>query len=238
MVTTSEGTAKKLPKDAQEEACTIRVELTRPIRIGAVDHPSGRERNMKIHLNPEVHEDSKLAMLELQAVPGAQIVGPDNGHCYCKIVPNPDAIKDVVIFKYLPRALLSARGLVKGTRARARDGNDNDDDDDDDDEVVEDTHRTQRSASLRRRRETAAQSLRREHIKRETTIKSEGIGEKDDAERAHEPVDLTYEGDYIPPSRKIGDTIVLGEDSEDSSDSDGSDSDGSDSDGSDNDGDK
>jgi hypothetical protein len=56
----------------------------------------------------------------------------------------------------------------------------------------------------------ALKSLSRLQVKREGTIKEEVV------DRPTESIDLTPDGEYVPPSRKIGDTIVLEDDGESS----------------------
>ena len=52
-------------------------------------------------------------------------------------------------------------------------------------------------------------------VKREATIKSEG---DESARRNEDPIDLTPDGEYVAPSRKVGETIELSDDDEDEED--------------------
>jgi hypothetical protein len=75
------------------------------------------------------------------------------------MMPDPNAVKDVVIFKYLPRSWLVMKGLVNDSLVRGREEGD-----DDDDEVIEDTNRTERAARLRKRREEANIMLQNQRV--------------------------------------------------------------------------
>jgi len=51
-------------------------------------------------------------------------------------------------------------------------------------------------------------------VKRESTVKSELDIKEEQVSRKFEPIDLTADGDFVLPSRKIGGTIELSDDEE------------------------
>jgi len=80
--------------------------------------------------------------------PGANLIRKARGHCLCEKVQDFEAIKDVVIFRYLPRSWLVSKDVIEESRVHPRI-----EDDDDEDEIMVDDRRTERTATLRRQRE-------------------------------------------------------------------------------------
>jgi hypothetical protein len=131
-----EGSAEELTEAELEKVCAIRIEVVPQIMKGPKKHTY---RNREIRLPPVgvFHEDSKPALWGLTTVwvalnnfcstsnrykqttlasysPGKRFtIGPSRS-CRCKKDVDPDAIKEVVIFKYRPRSWLIAKKLVPG----------------------------------------------------------------------------------------------------------------------------
>jgi hypothetical protein len=77
---------------------------------------------------------------------------------------NPDAVTDIIIFKYRPNSWLVATDLLIPPQVLSRN---REQEDDGDDVVVVDEHRTERAATLRRAREAESMTTRKQRVSTE-----------------------------------------------------------------------
>jgi hypothetical protein len=77
--------------------------------------------------------------------PGKEFRSAAGATCYCKMITDPNAVKEVVIFKYLPRSLLIAKDLISS----------------DGDVELDEEEIQQRVARIRRRAREEIDDLRR-----------------------------------------------------------------------------
>jgi hypothetical protein len=146
--------------------------------------------------------------------------------CLCEMHLDDTAMSSNVIFKYRPRRWLIAKGFIEEPPEEI-----------DEDEVQIDTRRTERVAAMKRARKQADQARRNIQVrhyldllyrptliglcaylqvKRELSIKTETtITDSQMPNRNEDILDLTLDGDFVLPSRQIGDTIKVEDDSDD-----------------------
>lgn len=164
------------------------------------------------------------------------------GLCHCSLEGKP-SFKQSIIFKYRPRGILLADGVIEPTEADQRQPAA----DDDDDEVQIDTQRTERMASRRRARiervppsrnirvsvtnrkrkdiillykahgynriRIVAQAKREEMIKMEDSVKEEDLSGSSSSTR--HTLDVSGNGDGYTVIRPKIETIVIEDDTDD-----------------------
>jgi hypothetical protein len=94
--------------------------------------------------------------------------------CQCKWYEDPDAVKNVYIFNYLPRKWLIAKGMIQSGEGKAIERMQvDDDDDDDDDDRISVEEQPENVALWKRPRENSDDCSRRQRAREGTTASSQ-----------------------------------------------------------------